>query len=139
MTMAAIRVLLLEYDAILCDLLKLSLQRNGYMPIICDDPVFAIDEIEECQPEILIIDTCLPRLNAFDLLHEINEKGLLDSKYVVILSALGFPSIVKQAKEAGADDFLVKPLDVETLVSKIMHHQRNTIKNIVSAAPVHPL
>jgi DNA-binding response OmpR family regulator len=137
--MEAIRILLLEYDAVLGDLLKLSLQRNGYYPIICDDPVFAIDEIEEFQPEIMIIDTCLPRLNAFDLLHEIKEKGLLEGRYVVILSALGFPSIVKQAKAAGADEFLVKPLDVETLVSKIALHSKNSIKNTLSAAPVNSL
>jgi DNA-binding response OmpR family regulator len=137
--MAAIRVFLLEYDTVLCDLLKLSLQRNGYNPIICDDPVFAIDEIEEFQPEVIIIDTCLPRLNAFDLLNEIKEKGFLESKFVVILSALGFPGVVKQAKAAGADDFLVKPLDVETLVSKINLNSKNTIKNTLSTVPANSL
>ncbi len=137
--MEAIRILLLEYDAVLGDLLNLSLKRNGYNPIFCDDPVFAIDEIEEFQPEIIVIDTCLPRLNAFDLLHAINEKGLLKGRYVVILSALGFPGIVKQAKTAGADDFLVKPFDVETLVLKIAHYSKNSVKKTLSAVPVKTL
>lgn len=131
--MTAMRVLLLEYDAILCDLIKLTLKRNGYIPITCDDPIFAMDEIEEYQPEILIIDTCLPHLNAFDLLHEFQENGLLEGKYVVILSALGFSSVVKQAREAGADEFLVKPFDVETLVSKLATRQKSQTKKLLSS------
>jgi len=130
------RVLILEYDAILCDLIRLKLQTNGLVPVICRDPVYVRDELGDRQPDALVVDTCLPYQNGIDLLHELKDEKLLHDVYVVILSSLGFSCIVKQAVEAGADDFLVKPLNMDSLVTKLKLHQKVPEEELLLSADV---
>jgi DNA-binding response OmpR family regulator len=118
------RVLILEYDAILRDLLFLGLQRNGFVPILCADPKNVRDEIARHDPEAMIIDNHLPFSNGIDLIYELNRENLLENIYTVFLSSLGFTSIVKQAIKAGADDFLVKPFDMDCLSLKLKSHTK---------------
>lgn len=118
------QVLILEYDAILRDLLYLGLQRNGFVPILCSDPNKIRDEIARHDPEALIVDNHLPFSNGIDLIYELNKENLLNNIYTVFLSSLGYTSIVKQAIKAGADDFLVKPFDLDCLTLKLKSHQK---------------
>jgi len=84
----------------------------------------------------LVIDTCLPYRNGIDLLRELHEENLLHDVYVVILSSLGFSCIVKQAVEAGADDFLVKPLNMDSLLSKLKSHRKVPEPELILSAEV---
>jgi DNA-binding response OmpR family regulator len=118
------QVLILEYDAILRDLLCLGLKRNGFVPILCADPSNVRDEITMHAPEAMIVDNHLPFSNGIDLIYELENEHLLDNVYTVFLSSLGFTSIVKQAIKAGADDFLVKPFDMDCLSLKLKSHQK---------------
>lgn len=120
------RVLVLEYDVLLRDLLQLGLKRNGFMPIFCNDPGTVREEIAMNQPEVMIVDNHLPFSNGIDLLSELKADHLLENIYVIFLSSLGFPPIILQAIKAGADDFLVKPLDMDCLVLKINSHQKSS-------------
>lgn len=126
------RVLILEYESILCALLRMALSRSGYAPIVCEDPFFARDMIFEYQPEIMVMDTRLPSVNAIDLLHEFKKENLLNGRHVVVLSSLGFSCIVQKAAEAGADDFLVKPFEMEYLIFRINNRQRGLVNKKVS-------
>jgi DNA-binding response OmpR family regulator len=86
------------------------------------------------QPDALVIDSCLPYQNGIDLLRELKYEGLLVHTHVIILSTLGFSCIVKQAVEAGADDFLVKPINVDVLASKLKsNHKLSENEMILSA------
>ena len=113
------RILILEYDALLCDLIDLTLRRNGFETILCEDFSRIRDVIKTKHPDVIVIDTHLPDQNGIDLLRQLSAEKILEHISVIILSALGFPCIVKEAVEAGAEDFLVKPLDMDSLVSKL--------------------
>lgn len=112
-------VLILEYDAILCDLIFLRLKQKGYQPVICEDPIFVRDEILRHRPDALILDTRLPDQNGIDLLKELKAEDLLLNMHVIVLSALGFSCVIKQAVDAGANDFLIKPVDLDLLAQKL--------------------
>jgi DNA-binding response OmpR family regulator len=128
------RVMILEYEAILCDLIRLKLESSGFIPVVCKDPIYVRDEIMNQQPDALVIDSCLPYQNGIDLLRELKYEGLLVHTHVIILSTLGFSCIVKQAVEAGADDFLVKPINVDVLASKLKsNHKLSENEMILSA------
>lgn len=122
------QVLILEYDAILCDLIALRLRQKGYVPVICEDPVFIHEELEDHHPDVMILDTRLPDQNGIDLLKGLNEEDLLNNMYVIVLSALGFSCIIRHAVDAGADDFLVKPVDLDLLVQKLENIAARTAK-----------
>jgi DNA-binding response OmpR family regulator len=57
----------------------------------------------------------------------------------MVLSSLGFSCIVKQAIDAGADDFMVKPVDMDLLVYKLKSFQKESIKKVLSTELVDSL
>ncbi|MBP6177763.1 MAG: response regulator [Anaerolineales bacterium] len=112
-------VLILEPNALQCDLIKLALIRHRMNPIICDQPLALRDRLMENTPDVLLIDTHLPGWNGLDLIEQLNSEVLLIRTKVFFISSLAFPEVVHKAAKMGAAGFLVKPLDPDLLVSRI--------------------
>ena len=113
-------VLLVEDDPVMSDLVSLVLDRNmGLQVITATNGQEALSLFQEHQPGIVILDILLPHMNGLELLRRLNEQKDLDRTHVIVTSALGYQEIVKQAVEAGAKDFLVKPFNVEDLVQRV--------------------
>ena len=120
MTKKNLSVLVLEPNALQCDLIKLALTRNAMQPIICENAGVVRQLLAEHQPDLLLVDTHLPGQNGLDLLAELQAEAFLKQTKVFIISSLGYPEIVQKAVKAGASDFLVKPLDTDLLVARIL-------------------
>jgi len=120
MKRATLSVLILEPNALQCDLIKMALVRNGMNPIICDQPAALRDQLVQLLPDVLLVDTYLPGQNGLDLIGQLNSEILLKRTKVFFISAMGFPEIVKKAAQMGASGFLVKPLDPDLLVTRIL-------------------
>ncbi len=112
-------VLILEPNALLCDLIKMTLLRNQMNPIICNQPATLRDQLVQQAPDVLVIDTYLPGQNGLDLIQELNSDVLLKRTKVFFISSLGFPEVVQKAAQIGASGFFVKPLNPDLLVSRI--------------------
>lgn len=112
-------VLILEPNALLCDLMKMTLFRNQMKPIVCDHPNFLHQNLVQYMPDVLLIDTHLPGHNGLDLIGQLNSDILLKRTKVIFISSLGFPEVVQKAAQIGASGFLVKPLNPDLLVSRI--------------------
>lgn len=123
-----VSVLVLEPNALLCDLIKMALVRSGMNPIICASPTALRQALVEHAPDILLIDTHLPGYNGLDLISQLNSDLLLKQTKVFFLSSLGFPEIVQKAAQIGASGFLVKPLDPDLLVSRISNSFNQPVK-----------
>jgi response regulator of citrate/malate metabolism len=94
--------------------------RNFMQPIICDDMSMLRQQLVQYQPDLLLVDTHLPGQNGLDLVGELQAEAFLKQTKVFIISSLGYPEIVQKAVKAGASDFLVKPLDTDLLVARIL-------------------
>lgn len=112
-------VLIIEFDTLQRDLMALALNRGPYRPIVCDDLARVRELIREHQPRILLIDLYLPGINGLSLLRELSVEGLVKDCAVVAISSMGYPEVVSQAVRAGVDDFLVKPIQPDLLLSRI--------------------
>ena len=113
-------VLVLEPNALQCDLIKLALIRNYMNPIICSGPTDLRQKLIQHLPDVLLIDTYLPGLNGLDLISQLNSEVLLNRTKVFFISALAFPEIVQKAAKMGASGFLVKPLNPDMMVTRIL-------------------
>jgi DNA-binding NarL/FixJ family response regulator len=96
------------------------LSRSGMNPIVCDHPAALPRQLIECLPDVLLIDTYLPGQNGVDLISQLQSEVLMKRTKVFFISSLGFPEIVQKAAQVGASGFLVKPLDPDLLVSRIL-------------------
>ena len=123
-----VSVLVLEPNALLCDLIKMALVRSGMNPIVCGNPATLRQALVEHVPDVLLIDTHLPGHNGLDLVSQLNSDVLLNRTKVFFLSSLGFPEIVQKAAQIGASGFLVKPLDPDLLISRISNSFNQPVK-----------
>ena len=121
----SLSVLILEPNALLCDLIKTVLVRSQMNPIICTEPPALRFQLIEHMPDVLLIDTYLPGQNGLDLIHQLNSEVLLKRTKVFFISALGFPEVVQKAAQIGASGFFVKPLNPDFLVSRIQSCPRS--------------
>jgi DNA-binding response OmpR family regulator len=115
----SLSVLVLEPNALQCDLIRLALIRNHMSPIICNQPASLREQLAQHLPDVLLIDTYLPGLNGLDLIGQLNSEVLLKRTRVFFISSLAFPEIVQKAAKMGASGFLVKPLNPDLLVTRI--------------------
>ncbi len=112
-------VLVLEPNALQCDLIKLALIRHRMNPIICNDPLHLRRKLIQHLPDALLLDTHLPGQNGLDLISQLNSEILLNRTKFFFISSLGFPEIVRKAAKMGASGFLVKPLNPDMLAARI--------------------
>ncbi len=96
----------------------LSINPNINIVGIAHDGQEAIDLIKETNPNVLLLDLVMPRIDGFEVLRRISaeEKG----PSVFVVSALGDKEIARQAFALGADDYFVKPLKMDAVVSRIL-------------------
>jgi DNA-binding response OmpR family regulator len=115
-----LHVLVLEPNLLQCDLIKVALTRNGMKAIICDDPGALKRYLHEHRPDVLLIDTYLPGQNGLELISQLTLQGLLGWTRVFFISSMGYPEIVYKAVKLGASGFLVKPLNPDLLVNRVL-------------------
>ena len=111
-------VLIVEQDAVLRDVISLALCRHGFKVVSSRDKSEALNLFMQHRPHLLILGVFLQNGNGLDLLGEIKRQGLLNNTAVIVMTALGYREVVQQAMKAGANEFLIKPVDIRALIDK---------------------
>ena len=116
-TEAAVRVLLVEDDKALQQTLARSLQRLGWYVSVCSDGAAALLQWQSDRPDVVLLDLNLPHLDGLDVLTQARAQGL--STPVILLTARGTIGDRVLGLNAGADDYLPKPFDLDELEARI--------------------
>lgn len=108
-----------DEDDLRCDLVD-ELKEAGYTVIEARDGVQAAARIDEAKPDLILCDINMPGRNGYDLLDELRRKRPeLAEVPFIFLSALADPREVVRGKRAGADDYLVKPVDFDLMLATV--------------------
>ncbi|MGO4887089.1 sporulation transcription factor Spo0A [Anaerobacillus sp. MEB173] len=75
--------------------------------------------VEEKKPDVLILDIIMPHLDGLAVLEKLNQRQLEKRPNIIMLTAFGQEDVTKRAVELGASYFILKPFDMETLISNI--------------------
>jgi DNA-binding response OmpR family regulator len=124
------RILLVDDDTSLLDVLSMSFADAGYEVRTAPDGVAALESIAKSPPDVVVSDVNMPRLDGFSLCRRLREDGvtaailLLTSRDNEIDEALGL--------ELGADDYVVKPFSTRVLLARVAALLR---RNAVRASP----
>jgi DNA-binding response OmpR family regulator len=111
------RILLIDDDPALLDVLSLALEDAGFDVVVAEDGQAGLAAVGAHQPEIVVSDVNMPRLDGFSLCRRLRESGsavpviLLTSRDSEIDEALGL--------ELGADDYVTKPFSTRILLARI--------------------
>jgi DNA-binding response OmpR family regulator len=115
--MVDLKVLLIEDEAKIAEFVIKGLSAAGYDVTHVDDGERGLAAVLAGAHDLVILDVMLPKLNGFDVLHQVREAG--HATPVIILSAkVDLPDRL-MGFEMGADDYLPKPFFVEELVARI--------------------
>lgn len=115
-------------------LLRYLLVKRGLDVAEAENGEEGVDMAARLHPGLILMDGSLPRLDGFSATRRVRELAALRGVPIVFLSGLAEPSAQVKAREAGCDDYLVKPIDVERLDSVLAKH----LSAEKSARPLNP-
>lgn len=117
------KILLVEDDQVLAEVYKDRLDLEGFDTLWVENGEKALAEALKYQPDLILLDVMMPRVSGFEVLDILrNTKETADIK-IIMLTALSQDKNKQQAKDLGADDYLVKSQVVmNDVVDRIKYH-----------------
>ncbi len=109
-------VLVVEDDADHLDLLTYALRREGFDVSSAVDGTQAIEKWQATRPDLVLMDTNIPKLNGLEVCRKIRHEGRTP---VIMVTARDEEEDVMRAFRYGADDYVVKPFSVKQLVARM--------------------
>ncbi|SHI21289.1 response regulator [Ferrimonas marina] len=117
------RILLVEDDHDLCELLGQLLELEGFNPTICQDGPSGLAAAQTGEHDLVLLDVMLPGMNGFDVLRQLRQSSDVP---VLMLTAKGDDIDRVVGLEIGADDYLPKPFNDRELIARIRAILRRT-------------
>ena len=117
------RVLLVEDDLNIVDLIRSNLAVRGFETVVSTDGLRALQLLETERPDIILLDLMLPEVDGFELCRQVRERS---SVGVIVVSARGGDRDKVAALNLGADDYMTKPFSIEELLARIAATLRRT-------------
>ncbi|GAB5465031.1 MAG: hypothetical protein Kapaf2KO_04670 [Candidatus Kapaibacteriales bacterium] len=112
-------ILVVDDNKITTKLLRRYLESNGFEATEAYDGIECLEKVKERKPDAVVLDVMMPRMDGYETVK--NLKADLESKSipVVIVTALNDVSNQVKSIDAGADDFLSKPIEERLLIAKV--------------------
>lgn len=117
------KVLVVDDDFNICELLRLYLEKEGYSVTIANDGISAVKTFNQIQPDITLLDIMLPQLDGWQVLREVRKTS---NKPIIMLTAKGEVFDKVLGLELGADDYVTKPFDTKEIIARIKAVLRRT-------------
>lgn len=117
------RILVVDDDAALAEMLGIVLRGEGFDPVFVADGDKALDVFRETRPDLVLLDLMLPGTDGIDVCRQIRAEAGVP---IVMLTAKSDTVDVVLGLESGADDYIVKPFKPKELVARIRARLRRT-------------
>ena len=114
--MAAERILVVDDDTNICELLRLYLEKDGYEVMIANNGGEAVTMFQELSPDLMLLDIMLPVLDGWQVCREVRK---FSDKPIIMLTAKGETFDKVLGFELGADDYVVKPFDAKEVMARV--------------------
>ncbi len=110
------KVLIVDDDTNICELLRLYLEKDGFDTVIANDGELAIVKFNLEEPDIILLDIMLPKLDGWQVCRAIRKTSAVP---IIMITAKGetFDKIL--GLDLGADDYVTKPFDTKEVVARV--------------------
>ena len=117
------RILIVDDDRNICELLRLYLEKEGYETYLAHDGETAVNMHAEMDVDLVLLDVMMPRVDGWEACRRIRAKK---ETPIIMLTAKGETFDKVLGLELGADDYIVKPFDTKEVVARIKAVLRRT-------------
>ena len=115
------KLLVVEDDASLLELLRLSFKAAGFSVATARNGIDALKKARSVAPDLILLDLVLPELDGFAVCETLRRDPATSSKPVIVVTGLSSELSRLAGMECGASDYVSKPVSPKDLVSKIKH------------------
>ncbi len=117
------KIMIIEDDVNISELLKLYLEKEGFLCSSYTSPLEALKNLNQENPDLILLDIMLPEMDGYDVIKIIRKEKNLP---VIMLTAKGETFDKVLGLELGADDYIVKPFDPKEVLARIKAVIRRT-------------
>ena len=131
--MSKVKILIVDDDLNICELLRLYAEKDGYEPIVVNDGRQALEALTQHNPKLILLDVMLPKLDGWQVCRKIRKTSDVP---IIMLTAKGetFDKIL--GLELGADDYIAKPFDTKEVMARVKAVLRRTYNDEESSKTV---
>ncbi len=112
----AFKILVVDDDVNICDILRMYLEREGYEVKIANDGAEGVEMFKRFDPDLVLLDIMLPEKDGWQVCREIRE---VSANPIIMITAKGEVFDKVLGLELGADDFIVKPFDTKEVTARV--------------------
>jgi two-component system phosphate regulon response regulator PhoB len=113
------RVLLIEDDRDIIELVRYNLEREGFQVSAANDGATGLVQVRKTPPDMLLLDLMLPKLSGLEICRDIRRDQALNRLPILMLTARGEEADRVVGLEMGADDYVTKPFSPRELVARV--------------------
>ena len=114
--MTDIKIMVVDDDSNICELLRLYLEKEGFTAVVMPDGEKALAAFDSEKPDLILLDVMMPRVDGWQVCREIRKKS---SCPIIMLTAKGEVFDRVLGLELGADDYVVKPFETKEVIARI--------------------
>ena len=119
MKKSEIKILLVDDEPDILEIIGVNLESEGYQVFKAKDGYEAVKKAEKIQPHLIIMDVMMPNMDGIEACERIRKNENFQQTVIMFLSARGEDFSYVAAFDAGADDYVTKPIKPKVLVSKV--------------------
>lgn len=113
------KILLVDDEPDIVEIIRFNLEQNGYQISTASDGLEAIKVAEKEIPHLIIMDVMMPNLDGIEACERLRQDDRFSDTIIMFLTARGEDYSYVAAFDAGADDYVTKPIKPKVLVSKV--------------------
>ncbi len=114
--MSNAKILIVDDDINICELLRLYVEKEGFSAIVANDGASAVEMFKTNSPDLILLDIMLPKLDGWQVCREIRKSS---SVPIIMLTAKGEVFDKVLGLELGADDYVTKPFETKEVIARI--------------------
>lgn len=114
------KILLVEDEPLLANLLRHRLEKEGFKVLLALDGEKALSVLRETKPDLILLDIILPKISGFELMETIKSDVQLEKAPIIIISNLGQDSDIQKGQSLGAIQYFVKAkVSIDELINQV--------------------
>lgn len=122
------KILIVDDEEDILEIISYNLEHSGFLIETARDGLEAIKKARNNVPDLILLDIMMPKMTGIDVINLLKQDPTFNNTFIILLTALGSEQSEVEGLNAGADDYIIKPIKPKILLSRIntVLRRRNT-------------